>query len=131
MLALVLTLGTGLASAAIHAATLAWVATTMLVSVVAGLPPQPPKLALAVLVLGAAAAWLQGRIGAERAGIPYSAADMIGSVGYWSLLTLGFCHAAWRLAREPFAWDKTRHFRDGEPETKAPADAVPAGRQAA
>lgn len=128
---LVLTLGSSLASAAIHAATLAWVLTSVLVSVAAGLPPQPPKFAVAVLMLGAAAAWLQGRIGANRAGVPYSAVDMICSIGYWSLLTLGFCHAAWRLVREPFAWDKTRHFRDDEPAPVQVFDALDAGRQAA
>ena len=130
---LVLTLGASLGSAAIHAATLAWVMTSVLVSVVAGLPLQPPKFALAVLVLGAAAACLQGAIGARRAGVPYGSVDMVCSIGYWSLLTLAFCHAVWRLVREPFAWDKTRHFRDEEPEPEPTAvfAAVDAGRQAA
>lgn len=128
---LILTLGTSLASAAIHAATLAWVLTSMLVYTIAGLPADPPKFAMSVLILGAAAAWLQGKIGANRAGVPYSAADMICSVAYWSLLTLAFCHAAWRLVREPFAWDKTRHFRDEEPAPTGVFVAVDAGRQAA
>ena len=128
---LVLTLGASLASAAIHAATLAWVLTSMLVYGVAGLPTDPPKFAMAVLVLGAAAAWLQGKIGANRAGVPYSAFDMICSIGYWSLLTLAFCHAAWRLVREPFAWDKTCHFRDEAILPPEVFDAVDAGRQAA
>ena len=130
-LSLVLTLGTSLASAAIHAVTLAWVLTSVLVAVVAGLSPQPPHLAVAVLLLGAAAAWLQGKIGANRAAVPYTAADMICSIAYWSLLTLAFCHAAWRLAREPFTWDKTRHFRDGDAVAIPMSVAVHAGRQAA
>ena len=128
---LLLTLGTSLASAAIHAGTLAWVLTSVLMALVAGLPPQPPKFAVAVLLIGAASAWLHGKIGAVRAGVPYSAADMICSVGYWSLLSLAFGHAAWRLVREPFAWDKTRHFRDDEPAALDLFAAVDAGRQAA
>jgi hypothetical protein len=128
---LILTLGTSLASAAIHAGTLAWVLTSTMVAVVADLPPQPPKFAIAVLLVGAATAWLQGKIGANRAGVPYSAADMICSVAYWSLLSLAFGHAAWRLVREPFAWDKTRHFRDNEPAPVQVFDALDAGRQAA
>ncbi|QTC93243.1 glycosyltransferase [Brevundimonas goettingensis] len=133
--ALTLTLGVGLASAAIHAATLAWVMTAMLVAATAGLSPGTPVFGLCVLVLGAAAAWLQGKIGAMRAHVPYSATDMMAAPAYWSLLSLAFVHAAWRLVREPFAWDKTTHFRDGEPEGKSELEEalikVDAGRQAA
>lgn len=129
--ALILTLGVGLASAAIHAATLAWVLTAVLVAATAGLSPNTPVFGLCVLVLGSAAAWLQGKIGAMRACVPYSAADMMAAPAYWSLLSLAFFHAAWRLVREPFAWDKTAHFRDGEPELEDEVVAVDAGRQAA
>ena len=31
---------------------------------------------------------------------------------YWSLLSLAFVHALWRLVRQPFAWDKTPHTPD-------------------
>jgi len=135
--ALVLTLGAGLASAAIHAASLAWVATAVLVAGAGGLSPETPVFALCVLVLGAAAACLQGKIGAMRACVPYSAADMIAAPAYWSLLSLAFAHAAWRLIREPFAWDKTTHFRDEAPdsgvedETVEAFPALDAGRKAA
>jgi hypothetical protein len=129
--ALILTLGVGLASAAIHAATLAWVMTAVLVAAAGGLPPGTPVFALCVLILGAAAAWLQGKIGAMRAHIPYSATDMMAAPAYWSLLSLAFFHAAWRLVREPFAWDKTTHFRDEEPEVVEVPIAVDAGRKAA
>ena len=44
--------------------------------------------------------------------MPYDARDMLVAPAYWSLLSLAFAHAAWRLVREPFAWDKTRHRRD-------------------
>jgi hypothetical protein len=48
---------------------------------------------------------------------------MIAAPAYWSLLSLAFFHAAWRLVREPFAWDKTAHFRDdAEPEREDAPD---------
>lgn len=100
--ALVLTVGAGLASAALHGLSLAWVAATVLVSLMAGLPPETPALALSVLVLGAASAWLSCAIGARRAGVPYGPADMIAAPAYRALLSLAFVHAAWRLVRDPF-----------------------------
>lgn len=115
--ALVLTVGAGLVSAALHGLSLAWVAATVLVSLMAGLPPETPALALSVLVLGAASAWLSCAIGARRAGVPYGPADMIAAPAYWALLSLAFVHAAWRLVLDPFAWDKTRHRRDAPPES--------------
>ena len=111
--ALTLTVGAGLVSAGLHGLSLAWVAATVLVALMAGLPPETPQLALSVLVLGAAAAWLSCAIGARRAGVPYGPVDMIAAPAYWALLSLAFVHAAWRLVLDPFAWDKTRHRRDG------------------
>lgn len=111
-LTLVMTLGAGLISAAIHGPSMAGVLAAVLVSAMDGLPPGTPVLALSVLVLGAAAAWLSCTIGARRAGVPYAPADMLMAPAYWSLLSLAFVHAAWRLVREPFAWDKTCHRRD-------------------
>ncbi len=111
-LSLVMTVGTGLVSAAAHGLSLAWVATAVLVAAMAGLSPETSTLALSVLVLGAAAAWLACAIGARRAGVPYGPGDMIAAPGYWALLSLAFGHAVWRLVREPFAWDKTRHRRE-------------------
>lgn len=121
VLALAMTLGAGLLSAAIHGLTLAWVAATVLVSFMAGLPPETPLLALCVLVLGTASAWLSCAIGARRAGAPYGAGDMIRAPGYWALLSLAFSHAAWRLVVDPFAWDKTPHRRDPAVEADSPA----------
>lgn len=115
--ALVLTVGAGLASAALHGLSLAWVAATVLVALMAGLPPETSALALSVLVLGAASAWLSCAIGARRAGVPYGPADMVAAPAYWALLSLAFAHAAWRLILDPFAWDKTRHRRDAPVET--------------
>lgn len=131
VLSLVMTLGAAIAAAGIHALSLAWVAATVLIAIAAGLPPATPAFALSVLILGAAAAWLHCAIGARRAGVPYASADMVMAPAYWSLLSLAFVHAVWRLIREPHAWDKTPHWRDdaeGEPLEPAAADA---GRQAA
>lgn len=118
--ALVMTVGAGLVSAAIHGLSLAWVTAAVLVSAMAGLSPETPLLALSVLVLGAAAAWLSCAIGARRAGVPYGPTDMIAAPAYWALLSLAFAHAAWRLVVEPFAWDKTPHRRDPSPEAPQP-----------
>lgn len=123
-LALVMTVGAGLVSAAIHGLTLTWVAAAVLVAAMAGLSPETPVLALSVMVLGAASAWLSSAIGARRAGVPYGPADMIAAPAYWSLLSLAFAHAAWRLVRDPFAWDKTPHRRDAAPEAVQPAPTV-------
>lgn len=112
LFALVMTLGVGLASAALYGPTLSWVLAAVLVSTVSGLSPETPRLALSVLVLGAVSAWLSCALGARRAGVPYGPRDMIAAPAYWSLLSLAFTQALWRLAFEPFAWDKTRHRRD-------------------
>lgn len=110
--ALTMTIGAGIVSATAHGPSLAWVAATVLVAAVAGLPPQTPALALGVLILGAASAWLSCAIGARRAGVPYGPTDMIAAPAYWALQSLAAVHAGWRLVREPFAWDKTRHRRE-------------------
>lgn len=123
VLSLAMTVGAGLVSAAIHGLSLAWVAAAVLVSAFAGLPPETPALALSVLVLGAAAAWLACAIGARRAGTSYDPTDMISAPGYWALLSLAFAHAAWRLFVEPFAWDKTPHRQDAPNADLQPAAA--------
>lgn len=112
LFALIMTLGVGLASAALYGPTLCWVLSSVFVAAMAGLPPETPRLALSVLVLGAATAWLSCILGARRAGAPYGPWDMIAAPAYWSLLSLAFTQALWRLATEPFAWDKTRHRRE-------------------
>lgn len=130
VLALTMTLGQSLAAAAAHAVSLAWVVATVAISVAAGLPPESPRFALAVLGLGVVAAWANGLVGARRASVPYTVSDMIMAPAYWSLLTLAFGHAVWRLAKEPFAWDKTRHRRDPALDIAGQAQ-VDAGREAA
>jgi len=112
LVSMVMTLGVALVSAVLHAPSLAWVGSAVLVAAFSGLSPATPLLALAVLALGVAAAWLTCAVGARRAGLPYHLGDMITAPAYWSLLSLAFMHAVWRLIREPFAWDKTRHQPD-------------------
>ena len=121
--ALIMTVGAGIVSASVNGLSLAWVATTVLVAAMAGLPPQTPALALCVLVLGATSAWLSCAIGARRAGVPYGPTDMMVAPAYWALQSLAAGHAGWRLVREPFAWNKTRHRRDAPVTTSAPAAA--------
>ena len=121
--ALTMTVGAGIVSASVNGPSLAWVAATVLVAAMAGLPPQTPALALSVLILGAASAWLSCAIGARRAGVPYGPTDMIAAPAYWALQSLAALHAGWRLVLEPFAWDKTRHRRDAPAPAAAPATA--------
>lgn len=130
-LALTMTLGLSLASAAVHAGSLAWVAAGIAVASAAGMTPDPPLFSLSVLLTGAAAAWLTGFIGAPRAGVTYTAADMVAAPAYWSLLTLAFVHALWRLISEPHAWDKTRHRPDPKPQVKPHPIALDTGREVA
>jgi len=110
--ALVMTLGIGLVAAGAHGLSLAWVASTVLVAGAAGLPPDAPAFAILVLILGAMAAWLHCALGSRRARVPYTIVDMVQAPAYWALLSLAFFHAAWRLIREPHAWDKTKHRLD-------------------
>ncbi|WP_246347732.1 glycosyltransferase family 2 protein [Brevundimonas variabilis] len=112
LVALTVTIGGTLASAGLHALAVSWLLATVMISLLAGLPPIPPAFAVSVMILGTAAAWLSGQIGARRAGVPYSANDMIMSPIYWSLMSLAFAHAVWRLVVEPFTWDKTPHRPD-------------------
>lgn len=131
LLSMSLTLGAGLASAALHGPSLAWVAATVLVAAADGLPPEAPRLALSVLALGTASAWLSCAVGARRAGVPYGPADMVAAPAYWSLLSLAFVHAFWRLVRQPFAWDKTSHRPEAEPVEVPALDERPPDRLSA
>lgn len=108
-IALTMSIGVALAAAVAHGPSVAWVTTALITAADARVAPATPMLSMAVMVLGAASAWLSGLIGARRAGIAYSVGDMLSGPAYWSLLSLAFVHAAWRLATEPFAWDKTAH----------------------
>lgn len=122
--ALVLSIGAGLAAAALTGPSLAWVAATVLVALVAGLPPETSALACSVLILGAASAWLSCAIGARRAGVEYGPLEMVAAPAYWALLSLAFGHAVWRLIHCPFVWDKTRHHLDAAIADPAPEQAL-------
>lgn len=125
-----LTIGAGVASAALHAACTAWVFSVTLTSVVAGRLPQFSPMGVAVLASGIGAAWLMKRQGVRQAGGRYGLGDMIASVAYWCLLSLAFAHAAIRLILEPHRWDKTPHQPEPEPDIDACA-CPDAGRAAA
>jgi cellulose synthase/poly-beta-1,6-N-acetylglucosamine synthase-like glycosyltransferase len=111
-LSLVMTLGMAVASAAAHAPSVAWVTASVLVAAAMGLTPATPLGAMAVLGSGVLGAWLTTGIGAQRARLRFGPLAMAESPAYWSLLSIAFAHAAWRLISEPFAWDKTRHRPD-------------------
>lgn len=110
--ALVMTLGVGLAASAVHAMAAAWFSAAVLVAIVARITPATPLLALGVMALGGSAALLCGWIGSRRAGFDYRVAHMVQSPVYWGLTSLSLAHAVWRLIREPFTWDKTPHRPD-------------------
>lgn len=110
LVALMATVGVALLSAITHAPSVAWVTAAMIIAVHARITPATPIPSLAVLLIGAGAAWLSGYVGARRAGVRYTVRDMICAPAYWSLLSVAFFHAAWRLVNEPFVWDKTAHM---------------------
>lgn len=135
VLALAMTLGAALISAAAHAMALGWLAAAVLMAAIAGMQPVTPISALVVMFGGVASAWLSCAVGARRAGLSFTLKDMAAAPVYWSMLTLAFGHAAWRLISEPFVWDKTPHRREDNDEAMAdeaePINRADAGRQAA
>jgi cellulose synthase/poly-beta-1,6-N-acetylglucosamine synthase-like glycosyltransferase len=110
--ALVLTLGAALASAALHALSVAWIGIYFLMALLARQLPPTPWLGLGILLGGAAVAILTAAIGSRRAGAPFGLRDMLTAPFYWSLLSLAFVHAFVRLIAEPHRWDKTTHRPD-------------------
>ena len=130
LLSLVMTLGAGILSAAAHAPTLAWLASALMVGLHAGIAPATPVGSLGVLALGVIAAWMGCAVGAKRAGLDYRLGDMLAAPAYWSLLSLAFVHAAWRLIVEPHVWDKTPHDGDAQT-TELTVVAQESGREAA
>lgn len=133
-LALVMTLGASIISAAAHAPTLAWLASAVLIGFSAGVRPEAPIGAIAVLMTGIIASWTTCAIGARRAGLSYRLSDMLAAPAYWALLSLAFVHALWRLVMEPHVWDKTPHDRDEEmpdPITPLITTKAKSGREAA
>jgi len=111
-LAMFLTIGTGLASAAVHALSMAWVIAIYLTALISQTLPPVPPFATAILVIGISASLLLAASGAKRAGIAFGIKDMVFAPFYWSLLTLAFAHAFTRLVLQPHHWDKTPHRPD-------------------
>jgi len=130
LLSLAMTLGVSVAAAAAHAPALAWLTSALLMAVVTGITPAVPPASAAAMFSGVCAAWMSCAVGARRAHLRYRLTDMIAAPAYWSLLSLAFGHAAWRLATQPHVWDKTAHQRDLDPVEAIPAQAD-AGREAA
>ncbi|MEH6665525.1 MAG: glycosyltransferase family 2 protein, partial [Brevundimonas sp.] len=125
LVSLHLTLGLALVAAALHAVVLALLLGLSVSALSWGIAPALPPLGLLVLGVGASSSWFSAWAGCRRAGVPYDLRDMLAAPFYWSMLTLAFVHAAWRLVRQPFAWDKTPHAPD------EPADDHRTGRQPA
>lgn len=133
-LALALTIGAAVASAALHALSVAWIGIFFLMALLARHLPQTPWFGLGILVGGAAVALLAAALGARRASTPFTIGDMVAAPFYWSLLSLAFAHAFVRLILEPHRWDKTAHRPDIACEETAPILApliADAGRAAA
>lgn len=129
-LSLVMTLGAAIVSAASHAPTLAWLIAALMVALHVGMAPAVPLASLAVLTVGVIAAWMGCAVGAKRAGLDYRLTDMLAAPAYWSLLSLAFVHALWRLIVAPYAWDKTAHDAEIDAECTS-VMTVDAGREAA
>mgnify|MGYP003576179906 CR=1 FL=1 len=110
--ALFLTLGAALASAALHALSVAWITTFLLLALLSRQLPVTPWIGLGILSIGTAAAAFTTLIGARRANTPFHIQDVLAAPAYWSLLSLAFIHALIRLAVEPHRWDKTAHKPD-------------------
>mgnify|MGYP006396726395 CR=1 FL=1 len=112
LLSLHLTLGLALVAAALHAIALALLLGLSLSALFWGVAPAVPPLAVLVLVAGASSSWFSAWAGCRRAGVPYGLRDMASAPFYWSMMSLAFAHAVWRLIDQPFAWDKTPHAPD-------------------
>ncbi len=95
-----------------------------------GMAPVVPLASFAVLAVGVIAAWMGCAAGAKRAGQDYRLTDMLAAPAYWSLLSLAFIHALWRLIVAPYAWDKTAHDAEIDAECTS-VMTVDAGREAA
>mgnify|MGYP006143025357 CR=1 FL=1 len=68
--------------------------TALLVALFAFMTPITPWAALATLMTGVVAAWLTCAVGARRAGVRCSPADLLASPAYWALQSVAFAHAA-------------------------------------
>ena len=101
---------------------LAWLGASLSLSVATQYAPMTPMMAVFTMLLGLASAWASAAVGARRAGIAYGLRDMAFAPIYWSLLSLAFFHALWRLIAQPHVWDKTPHLP--EPAAEAQPNAA-------
>jgi cellulose synthase/poly-beta-1,6-N-acetylglucosamine synthase-like glycosyltransferase len=112
LIGLLLTLGTALLSALLHAPLAAW----CLYSVLAG-PQNTIEMWLAPVYLSAGylAAAACAATGMRRAGLRFRVLDLMTMPFYWPLQTLAAIRAIWQLLSNPFYWDKTEHGLSTDP----------------
>ncbi|WP_296820213.1 glycosyltransferase family 2 protein [Brevundimonas sp.] len=113
--ALLLTIGSTIAAACLQALVIAWLAAVLLACAIQGVTPVLPVADAALLVLGWTTAAVCCHAGSRRAGVRYGLWDALTSPLYWGLMSVAQAHAVWRLATQPFHWDKTPHLPDEEP----------------
>lgn len=121
LLTLLATLGASVASACFQALFVFWIAATLLVYGIAWTPPPLPVPDLSIAGYGWAIAGTCMALGAARASIRTGAFDILTAPIYWCLLSFAQAHALWRLAWQPFHWDKTPHTPDFSPQAISPA----------
>lgn len=103
VVSLQLTLGAALASAALHALSVAGCAILMMLNPAAAWP------ALILLAAGYASAMACAAAGARRAGFRGRAGDLFSMPAYWLLQTPALGKALRELFLDPYFWDKTEH----------------------
>lgn len=109
LLALLGSLGVGIASAFLHGPLAVWIAAkTLLWAEGAG---EPTKAAYDILLL--TAGWLTAGVmmaeGARRTGLGLTLADIVLALVYWPVQSLAALHALIQLFTAPYHWDKTEH----------------------
>ncbi len=109
LLALLSTLGVGIASAFLHGPLAVWITTkTLLWAEGAG---EPTKALYDLLLLSAG--WLTAGVmmaeGARRTGLRLNLADLVLALAYWPIQSLAALHAFVQLLSDPHHWDKTEH----------------------
>ena len=113
--ALLFTIGSTIAAACLQGLVICWVAAVLLTSLLQGVAPILPVEDLVLIGLGWTTAAVCCWRGARRAGVRYGVWDALSSPLYWGLMSVAQAHAVWRLATQPFHWDKTPHLPDEEP----------------
>lgn len=114
LLAMHLTLGAAVASAALQGPVLAGVIAGLLIYGFNASFPAVSASGLVLFLAGWAVAMAALAIGANRARADTRVTDILTAPVYWSLASIAQVHAVWRLIRKPHHWDKTPHPPDLE-----------------